>query len=285
MTATIEIDAFVPLAARPRRRARRGERGRGAVRGARAPPRLARDRLDGARARADRLRRRRDRRGAARQSARGRRLVGLADRLRRARARPAPGRAVLAEASRRTRSTRSARSRSRSSARCSVAPSRRTWGDFASAWPWLGWLVVPAAMLLSCRGRRRRASGRCARCPRPTRPAPPPCSPPACGSGRWSPTSLPTARRRRCRYLPFLNPLDIGIGIALAADAALAAGTSTASRPGRWRWRRAPASSGSTRSSSAASITTAACRITSTPGSPRSRCRPASRCSGRRSRW
>ena len=59
----------------------------------------------------------------------------------------------------------------------------------------------------------------------------------------------------------------------------------TASRPGRWRWPPAPASSGSTRSWCAASTTTAACRTTSTPGSARSRCRPASRCCGRRSRW
>ena len=37
-------------------------------------------------------------------------------------------------------------------------------------------------------------------------------------------------------YLPFLNPLDIGIGIALAATL-LWLKQSTASRPGRWRWR------------------------------------------------
>jgi uncharacterized membrane protein len=92
-----------------------------------------------------------------------------------------------------------------------------SWGDFASAWAWLGWLVAPAAMLLVL--------------PRPAT------------ARRWPVRALPEAYRTSAAavlaaglwawtlvanvasdgsaaplpYLPFLNPLDIGIGIALAA--------------------------------------------------------------------
>jgi uncharacterized membrane protein len=91
------------------------------------------------------------------------------------------------------------------------------WGDAASAWPWLGWLIVPAILLLLL--------------PRP-------------GTARiWPVRALPEAYRETTGavlaaglwlwtlvanvasdgsaaplpHVPLLNPLDIGIGIALAA--------------------------------------------------------------------
>ncbi|HUP08768.1 MAG TPA: DUF2339 domain-containing protein [Caldimonas sp.] len=91
------------------------------------------------------------------------------------------------------------------------------WGDDASAWSWLGWLVVPAALLLAL--------------PRPALAA------------RWPMTAAPTAYRHGAAaalaaglwvwtlvanvasdggaqplpHVPILNPLDLGIGLALVA--------------------------------------------------------------------
>ena len=91
------------------------------------------------------------------------------------------------------------------------------WGDPASAWPWLGWLVVPAALLILL--------------PRPAT------------ASRWPVVAAPIAYRvtaaavlsiglvlwtlianvasdgsaRPLPPLPLLNPLDVGIGLALAA--------------------------------------------------------------------
>jgi uncharacterized membrane protein len=91
------------------------------------------------------------------------------------------------------------------------------WGDAASAWPWLGWLVVPAALLIAL--------------PRPA------------VARRWPVEAAPTAYQgsaaavlsiglvlwtlianvasdgaaRPLPPLPLLNPLDVGIGLALAA--------------------------------------------------------------------
>jgi uncharacterized membrane protein len=91
------------------------------------------------------------------------------------------------------------------------------WGEAASAWPWLGWLVVPALLLIVL--------------PRPAT------------ARRWPVLALPAAYQvtaaavisvglvlwtlianvasdgtaRPLPALPLLNPLDIGIGIALAA--------------------------------------------------------------------
>jgi len=91
------------------------------------------------------------------------------------------------------------------------------WGDFASAWPWLGWLVAPAAMLLLL--------------PRPVtaRVWPVRMLPEAYRSsaaavlaaGLWLWTLVANVASDGSAaplpYLPFLNPLDVGIGIALAA--------------------------------------------------------------------
>ena len=91
------------------------------------------------------------------------------------------------------------------------------WGDAASAWPWLGWLVAPAALLLLL--------------PRPQ------------AARLWPVRELPEAYRTSAAaviaaglwlwtlvanvasdgsaaplpHVPLLNPLDIGVGVALAA--------------------------------------------------------------------
>jgi uncharacterized membrane protein len=93
------------------------------------------------------------------------------------------------------------------------------WGDPASAWPWLGWLVVPAVLLFLL--------------------------PRAAFATRWPMRAEPDAYRRTASallavglwlwtlianvasdgtaqplpHLPLVNPLDIGVGLALAAIA------------------------------------------------------------------
>jgi len=92
-----------------------------------------------------------------------------------------------------------------------------SWGDFASAWPWLGWLVVPAAMLLLL---PRPATARLW----PVRALPAAYQLSAAAvlaAGLWLWTLVANVASDGSAaplpYLPFLNPLDIGIGIALAA--------------------------------------------------------------------
>lgn len=91
------------------------------------------------------------------------------------------------------------------------------WGDAASAWPWLGWLVVPAALLLAL--------------PRPA------------SARRWPLSAAPAAYQwiaglvlttglllwtllaniasngsaAPLPHVPLINPLDLGIGVALLA--------------------------------------------------------------------
>jgi len=91
------------------------------------------------------------------------------------------------------------------------------WGDAASAWPWLGWLVVPAALLMAL--------------PRPAT------------ARRWPVSAAPAAYQwiaalvlttglllwtllanvasngsaEPLPHLPLLNPLDLGVGVALLA--------------------------------------------------------------------
>ncbi len=91
------------------------------------------------------------------------------------------------------------------------------WGDTASAWPWLGWLVVPAALLMVL--------------PRPS------------SARRWPVFAAPAAYQwlaslvltaglllwtllanvasngsaEPLPHLPLLNPLDLGVGVALLA--------------------------------------------------------------------
>jgi uncharacterized membrane protein len=92
------------------------------------------------------------------------------------------------------------------------------WGDDASAWPWLGWLVVPAALLMWL--------------PRPA------------SARRWPISAVPAAYQQVVAavltaglllwtllanfssngsaqplpHVPLLNPLDLGVGIALLAS-------------------------------------------------------------------
>jgi uncharacterized membrane protein len=91
------------------------------------------------------------------------------------------------------------------------------WGDFASAWSWLGWLAVPAAMLLVL---PRPATARVW----PVRMLPEAYQTSAAAvlaAGLWLWTLVANVASDGSAaplpYLPFLNPLDIGIGIALAA--------------------------------------------------------------------
>lgn len=92
-----------------------------------------------------------------------------------------------------------------------------SWGDFASAWPWLGWLAVPAAMLLVL---PRPATARAW----PVRMLPAAYQTSAAAvlaAGLWAWTLVANVASDGSAaplpYLPLLNPLDIGIGIALAA--------------------------------------------------------------------
>ncbi|HSC65629.1 MAG TPA: DUF2339 domain-containing protein [Caldimonas sp.] len=91
------------------------------------------------------------------------------------------------------------------------------WGDFASAWPWLGWLAVPAAMLLLL---PRPATARLW----PVRMLPDAYRTSAAAvlaAGLWIWTLVANVASDGSAaplpYLPLLNPLDMGIGIALLA--------------------------------------------------------------------
>jgi len=91
------------------------------------------------------------------------------------------------------------------------------WGDAASAWPWLGWLVVPAALLMWL---PRPASAR--RWPLRAAPA----------AYQWIASLVLTTglllwtllaniasngSAQPLPHIPLLNPLDLGIGVALLA--------------------------------------------------------------------
>jgi len=93
------------------------------------------------------------------------------------------------------------------------------WGDPASAWAWLGWLVVPAALLLAL--------------PRPgiDRRWPVSAAPAAyrqvaaavLAVGLWLWTLIANVASdggaQPLPHVPFLNPLDLGVGLALVAIA------------------------------------------------------------------
>jgi uncharacterized membrane protein len=91
------------------------------------------------------------------------------------------------------------------------------WGDPASAWAWLGWLLVPAALLMWL--------------PRPASTARWPLSA-APGAYQWVASAVLTAglllwtllaniasdgSARPLPYVPLVNPLDLGVGVALLA--------------------------------------------------------------------
>jgi uncharacterized membrane protein len=93
-------------------------------------------------------------------------------------------------------------------------------GDAASAWPWLGWLAVPALLLVALVRQGREALA--ARWP--VSAAPPAYSVAAAGvlaAALWLWTLLANAFSRGAAqplpHVPLLNPLDLGIGFALFA--------------------------------------------------------------------
>ncbi len=91
------------------------------------------------------------------------------------------------------------------------------WGDAASAWPWLGWLVAPAVLLLVL---PRAATARIW----PVRTLPEAyrvSAAAALAAGLWLWTIVANVASDGSAaplpHVPLLNPLDIGVGIALAA--------------------------------------------------------------------
>jgi len=91
------------------------------------------------------------------------------------------------------------------------------WGDAASAWPWLGWLVAPAALLLLL---PRPATARIW----PVRALPEAYRTTAAAvlaAGLWLWTLVANVASDGSAaplpHVPLLNPLDIGVGVALAA--------------------------------------------------------------------
>lgn len=91
------------------------------------------------------------------------------------------------------------------------------WGDDASAWPWLGWLIVPAVLMLVL---PRPALARLW----PVRMKPEAyrdSAGAALAAGLWLWTLVANissdGSAAPLPHVPFLNPLDLGVGIALAA--------------------------------------------------------------------
>ena len=93
----------------------------------------------------------------------------------------------------------------------------KDWGDAASAWPWLGWLVVPAVLLMLL--------PRAATAQRwPVRAAPAAYQTGAAallalGLLLWTllANAVSNGSARPLPHLPLLNPLDLGVGVALLA--------------------------------------------------------------------
>ena len=105
------------------------------------------------------------------------------------------------------------------------------WGDAASAWPWLGWLIAPALLLLVL---PRPATARLW----PVRALPEAYRTSAAAVlavGLWLWTLIANVASDGAAaplpHVPFVNPLDIGVGIALAAIASWLKG---AERIERW---------------------------------------------------
>ncbi|MEO8836496.1 MAG: DUF2339 domain-containing protein [Caldimonas sp.] len=91
------------------------------------------------------------------------------------------------------------------------------WGDAESAWPWLGWLVIPALLLLAL---PRPATAR--RWPVRLLPAAYSDSAGAAiAAGLWLWTIVANVASDGSAaplpYVPFVNPLDIGVAVALVA--------------------------------------------------------------------
>jgi uncharacterized membrane protein len=93
------------------------------------------------------------------------------------------------------------------------------WGDPASAWAWLGWLVVPAGLLLVVPRAALRARWPVLDAPRAYRHA----AAALLALGLWIWTLIANlasdGSAQPLPHVPFLNPLDLGIGLALVAIA------------------------------------------------------------------
>ena len=179
------------------------------------------------------------------------------------------------------------------SARCRAAPERRAGRRLASAWPWLGWLVVPAAAAAVAAAPRHGAAlagaaPRRSAYARRRRPALI-----AAGPAAVEPVGniASDGARRRCRTCRCSIR-----STSASASRCRGRGCGLRSAGQRARHRQpalratlllvgVPGSSGSTRCWCAPSTTSAACRTRSPRGPNRSRCRPASRCCGPRPRW
>ena len=91
------------------------------------------------------------------------------------------------------------------------------WGDAASAWPWLGWLVVPAALLLWLSRPQSEEVW-------PVRAAPPAyrfVAAALLAAGLWLWTLVANfasdGTAAPLPHLPLLNPLDVGVALALVS--------------------------------------------------------------------
>jgi uncharacterized membrane protein len=91
----------------------------------------------------------------------------------------------------------------------------RNWGDAASAWAWLGWLVVPALLLLVL----PRLAGRWPLCAAPRAYQTLAGAALALGLLVWTLLAnfASNGSARPLPYLPLVNPLDLGVGVALLA--------------------------------------------------------------------
>jgi uncharacterized membrane protein len=93
------------------------------------------------------------------------------------------------------------------------------WGDPTSAWAWLGWLAVPAALLLEIPRAALAVRWPIAEAPRAYRHA----AAALLALALWAWTLVANvasdASAQPLPHVPFLNPLDLGIGLALVAIA------------------------------------------------------------------
>jgi uncharacterized membrane protein len=93
------------------------------------------------------------------------------------------------------------------------------WGDDASAWAWLGWLVAPAALLLALPRPALAARWPVAAAPKAYRHG----AAAVLAAGLWVWTLVANVASdggaQPLPHVPLLNPLDLGIGLALIAIA------------------------------------------------------------------
>ena len=93
----------------------------------------------------------------------------------------------------------------------------QSWGDASSAWPWLGWLLAPAALLLLLPQPALAKRWPVSACPDAYRDS----AAAVIAVGLWFWTVVANVASDGSAaplpHLPLLNPLDVGIGLALVA--------------------------------------------------------------------